>query len=549
MLTLPRFHFRRASAAGAVDATPAGGALTCTSLADVRRLCLPPVRSSDGFLRPPLDYAALQMSLELACLTYTLDLTPWMKAGWTDISIQVDNRLQSGVTVSESESAGSERIRRLINAFKLTRARQELKERNPLSQMMGALRQREKSDTIKAVTMLHPTGNGRYLVAIGFMGTGSRFYDWFSNFRFDTESGFHRGFFQLTRYFEQNAGRIQFPRTAAALGLSRLTLADVLTEMAAPGSRFSLWMAGHSQGAAVMQIFCHRLLTTWGVLPQYLVGYGFASPTVSAGELARDPADYPLYHLINTDDFVPRIGSLNHLGVGLEYRANDALRSAAYEWTDDQTEKERLEIGNHLLSPVKDTPTMLEALAALLETINEEKTEESINALIGKPWSIAPLDKAFSFAGGKAKSSIDRSVRYIKVAYHSLTGRRMEADRVAALKNAYRPLVKTLPLRTLTGAMVDCLHPPHRLQRPQGQPGAYSYIVQNGSACLHAFVWQRVSARRPCRADRAGCVSFLRHGVSRLPVPRGPARRSPRSRGFAALRHRQTRMQILHSAP
>ena len=97
---------------------------------------------------------------------------------------------------------------------------------------------------------------------------------------------------------------------------------------------------------------------TWGVLPQYLVGYGFASPTVSAGELARDPADYPLYHLINTDDFVPRIGSLNHLGVGLEYRANDTLRSAAYEWTDDQAEKERLEIGNHLLSPVKDTPTM-----------------------------------------------------------------------------------------------------------------------------------------------------------------------------------------------
>ena len=162
MLTLPRFRFHRASAATADDRAIAGGALTDVPLSNVRRLCLPPLRTSDGILRQPPDDTALQMSLELAYLTYTLDLAPWMRSGWTDISIQVDNRLQSGVTVSESESAGSERIRRLMNAFKVARARQELKERNPLSQMMGALRQREKSDTIKAVTMLHPADNGRY---------------------------------------------------------------------------------------------------------------------------------------------------------------------------------------------------------------------------------------------------------------------------------------------------------------------------------------------------------------------------------------------------
>lgn len=549
MLTLPRFRFRRASAATADDRAIAGGALTDVPLSNVRRLCLPPLRTSDGILRQPPDDTALQMSLELAYLTYTLDLAPWMRSGWTDISIQVDNRLQSGVTVSESESAGSERIRRLMNAFKVARARQELKERNPLSQMMGALRQREKSDTIKAVTMLHPTGDGRYLVAIGFMGTGSRFYDWFSNFRFDTEAGFHRGFYQLTCYFEQNAERIQFPDTAAALGLSRLTLADVLEEMAKPHSRFSLWMAGHSQGAAVMQIFCHRLLTDRSVLPQYLVGYGFASPTVSAGRNPRDPADYPLYHLVNTDDMVPRIGSLNHLGLGLEYRANDALRSTAYGWVDSPEEKERLDIAQTLLRPVKDTPTMLEALTALMETISEEKTEESINALVEKPWSIAPLDKAFNFAGGKAKSSMERSVRYMRLAYRSLTGYRMSTEKVAALKEEYRPLVKTLPLRALIGAMTDRLHPPHRLQRPQGQPGAYEYIVKNGSACLHPFVWHTAPGYCPIRAESAGCVSFLRHGDRPLPLPHIPTSRSARSRGFGARRQRRSRMQILHSAP
>ncbi|MDD3212847.1 MAG: hypothetical protein PHY64_04200, partial [Eubacteriales bacterium] len=194
MHTIPRSGRRRPDASG----EPERGRLTGVPLNDVRRLRLPPVAGPFGRVRPPLDETALKLSLELAYMTYTLDLDPWMRAGWTDISIQVDNRLESGVTIGESESAGSERIRGLINNWKLARARLAMKEYNPLSQVAGALRQRERSDTIKAVTMLHPAGNGRYVVAIGFMGTGSRFYDWFSNFRFTTEEGFHKGFHQLT---------------------------------------------------------------------------------------------------------------------------------------------------------------------------------------------------------------------------------------------------------------------------------------------------------------------------------------------------------------
>ncbi len=77
--------------------------LTGAPLGDVRRLCLPPAPGPFGVLRPPLDATALRLSLELAYMTYTLDLEPWMRAGWRDISIQVDNRLESGVTVGESE--------------------------------------------------------------------------------------------------------------------------------------------------------------------------------------------------------------------------------------------------------------------------------------------------------------------------------------------------------------------------------------------------------------------------------------------------------------
>jgi len=521
---------------------PAGGCLTGVSLADVRRLCLSQGTDSFGFLRPPPDETALRLSLELAYTTYTLDLEPWMRAGWTDISIQVDNHLQSGVTVGESAGAKSERFRSLLNAWKLSRAKRALRERNPVAQVMGAFRQREKSDTIKAVTMLHPAEGGRYVVAVGFMGTGTRFYDWFSNFRFTTEDGFHKGFHQLTEYFEHSAGRILFPETAAALGKPSLTLEDVLAEMRLPDSRFSLWMAGHSQGAAVMQTFCHRLLHGRSVLPRYVVGYGFASPTTVAGDTGRAYADYPLYHILNTDDLVPRVGALAHLGLALEYRADAALRAAAYGWSGDPAQTALRRGADTLVQTVADTPTMLLAAAALLETIVEEKTEESLNALMEKRWSIAPLDRAFTYAGGKATDTLLRVVRYAKVAYHSLTGRRMDEAAVTALRASMRPVVMETPLLTLLKGLRDRLYPPHMLRRSHDTIGAYGYIVLRGNARLRPFVWQGAPAA-PRRVYARGYAALtptpagaVRRRRGRLPFFHRPARPGPFVYGLGTLR-------------
>ncbi len=467
------------------------GELTGVSLCDVRRLCLPPAPDPFGRLRPPPDRAALRLSLELAYMTYTFELEPWMRAGWTDISIQVDNRLQSGVTVGESESAGSERMRGLMNGWKVARARMAMREANPLAQLIGALRQREKSDTIKAVTMLHPAGSGRYVVAIGFMGTGPRFYDWFSNFRLTTEAGFHKGFSQLTDAFEQSAARIRFPDTAAALGLPTLTLSDVLDEMRAPDSRFSLWMAGHSQGAAVMQVFCHRLLARRGVNARHVLGYGFASPTVAAAAPGLDPAACPLYHVINSDDLVPRVGAIAHLGMGLRFQADAALRAAAYGWEEGGPDEAALrERAGALFARVTDTPAMLETMVALLNVIHEEKAADSLAALMDKRWAIAPLDRAFAFAEGKAEHSVAHMSRYARVAYLALTGSPMDGAAVAALMETMRPAVREVPLVQLLTLLRDRYYPPHMLRRGHGQPGAYGYIVREGWARLTPFLWE-----------------------------------------------------------
>ena len=540
---------QRVAEPAVLPAETSRGVLTGVSLADVRRLCLPPTIGAFGRLRPPLDRTALMLSLELAYMTYTLDVDAWMHAGWTDVSIQVDNRLQSGLTVGESESVGNDRIRGLMNAWKVARARMALKEINPVSQIMGALRQREKSDTIKAVTMMHPAGAGKFVVAIGFMGTGSRFYDWFSNFRFATEDGFHKGFYQLTQVFEQSASRILFPDTAAALGLDALSLQDILTEMRTPNSRFTLWMAGHSQGAAVMQVFCHRLLSAWGIPARHMVGYGFASPTTSVGGSLRDTGAYPLYHVINSDDLVPRIGALMHLGLGLRYDADAALRQAAYGWSDEPAEAEMRATAETLMHHIEDTPTMLETLVAMLTIINDEKTEESLNALLEKRWAIAPLDKAFTFAGGKAKDSLNHMVRYSRVAYHAVTGRRMNEETVRALMAEMRPIIAEYPLRKLLAALRDRYYPPHMMCRAHHMTGAYGYIAQTGFDRLTPFIWQGGRAESVRQMTDTGYAVFT-PDLAAEPLalrrycapPRMPVRHSPRRRGVSA---RRVRMRVV----
>ena len=390
----PKVQAGAADAPDETDASPrsAGlGPITGRDLSDLGSLVKPFVRDPFNRLRPPFSRGAAELSLELASMAYTLDLDPWAEAGWNDFSIQIDDDLQSGLT--RGTSADGERMRALINALKVRRAKAALRERNPVSQVMSALRQRERSDTIKAVCMMHPLPEGRFLLAIGFMGTGKRFYDWISNFRFTTEEGFHKGFYQLCTYFEQGAESIVFPATAKALGLEKLTLGEVLSEMKSLSSRFRLWMAGHSQGAAVMQVFCHRLMTDWGVLAQNMTGYGFASPTVATGRLVQDPAAYPLYHILNSDDMVPRMGALLHLGLCLEYPADDDFRERCYDLSPLPADvAARLALAPYQRAMV-NTPSILLYSTAFLQCVAEEKGEEGLNSLLDRKWVWETADR------------------------------------------------------------------------------------------------------------------------------------------------------------
>ncbi len=515
------------------------GVVTGCDLSALSSLRLPFKQDPFYRLRPPLSREAMTLSLELAAMTYHLDLEDWLAAGWTDVSIQIDNTLQSGVT--REESTEGEQMQAAINAWKLYRAKSALRERNPIAQVLGALRQREKSDTIKAVTMLHRQGPGQYVVAIGFMGTGSRFYDWFSNLRFATEEGFHKGFSQLTEYFEESAPHILFPNTAGELGLEHLTLSDIIAEMKSPSSRFFLWMAGHSQGGAVMQLFCHKLMTDWGVLPQNMVGYGFASPTVATGRLAYDPARYPLYHVLNSDDIVPRMGALLHLGLCLQYQATDPMREHCYGWSQEPEEVAVREALRPFSLQMTDMPSIMEMMVAFLDCILEEKGEENFANLIDKKWAVAPVEWALTFAGDKLQDMFRSIVGYTETAYISLVGTGMDQGRLALLKESFRPIVKGSTLRQLLGALHALSVPPHMIMREHFTlQGAYSYLTLRSHGPLRPFIWVSEEDTPPTRRY-AGRIPWRE--AAALPARRRPTASSARhqhphkkGKGISALR-------------
>lgn len=466
----------------AAEAIKDRGALTGCDLSDTAWLTRPFARDPFYRLRPPFSPEAAQLSLELANTAYTLDLDAWKAAGWNDFSILIDDSLQSGMDHDGMRSR-----------FKLLRAKAALKEYNPISQLAGALRQRERSDTIKAVCMMRPTPDGLWLLAIGFMGTGGRFYDWFSNFRFTPEEGFHRGFSQLCESFELNAEEIVFPATAEALGLEKLTLGEVFSEMRSLSSRFRLWMAGHSQGGAVMQVLTHRLMNTWGVLAQNMVGYGFASPTVATGRFVYDPAAYPLYHFINSDDVVPRMGALLHLGLCLEYQPDDDFRSAYYELSMQQEDVELRKAFQFLEESMQDMPSVLLLMNAMLEVLAEEKGAEGMNELLTSRWAIPAVDKMLWRAGDRALDALDHLLGNVQDAYLALMGRTMDAGELDALCRRIRPLVQQTPVRRLMEVISALGAAPHRLGGP------YAAIVMNGLEQLRPFVWIKASAGLPVR--------------------------------------------------
>lgn len=495
-----------------------------------------------------LSVEAVRLSFELAASAYDMGVESWLDAGWTDVSIQVDNHLRSGITKASLRQTKQY----LKNTWFIYKSKWDLIQLNPVSQLRSAMRQRRQSDTGKALIMIHPSPQpGRFVVAIGFMGTGRRFYDWFSNFRMTSDGGFHKGFLQLARQLEENEPFILFPQTAQALGLEKLSLRDILEECRRPDSRFDIWMAGHSQGGAVMQMWTYLKIQEDGVLPARLTGYGFASPTVAGSTVLPDPAAYPLYHILNSDDYVPRVGARVHLGVGLVYPSGDALRKACYGWAQTPQAVHHRALMRRLTRRIVDAPTCIESGLAYLELIMEqphEKVEEELSSLQGKFSAMKRLLEA----ADKRQGDLLRFIRrHAMSAYESMTGHPIDMALITGLKIEMEAVAREISIPEMNKALQELMIWPHALTGKGGRPGTYSYIVLTGVQELHPFIWQ--SGEPPMRLWLEAVQEAALEEAGRIPLEQGaqplrnkrlsPAHRRPmprRHQGYSSRRRRSS---------
>ena len=459
------------------------------ALDDLRPLLASHRINAFGQLMPPLSREALELSSNIVNATYAMDVEAWVNAGWRDVTFQMERELHTGFgEVAENTSMRG----RLAAEMRTRLAQLRGRTTDPLSSMAGALRQiNHESDTGKALIMLHPTGDGRYVVAISFMGTTAKLYDWISNFRMDVQEGMHRGFLQLTRHFESYEQKITFPDTARELGLASLTLADIVAEACREDSRFLLWLTGHSQGGALAQVYVHHKLTENGVLPQNISGYCFASPSVAADGLTAAPWAYPVYLVENTDDVVPRSGALYHLGERLIYRADPLLRSRCYDWPVDIRSVRARSMVRPFVRSMTDMPHLLEIMTALLRTLADKPLAEVMEVLGNSALSKTPMVHLANAADTSVDAMMLRVCARNEHAYLSLTGREMDRLHVARIEADMQSVMHTTGVKGFMQAMAQLASQPHSSKRKgSAEFGAYPYIAMRGPQKMIHAIWQ-----------------------------------------------------------
>jgi hypothetical protein len=417
-----------------------------------------------------LSREGARFGLELAQFSYDFHATPWLNAGWTDIVLQVDQHLLSGLRAGQEERDWRQQT---LNALVPRLARGLSVIVNPFNDLRGTLRAELATETGKAVTMILPQPKGKYIIAIGFMGTGGRPQDWANNMRFRHPEYFHEGFSAIAAQFEQNTAAIGFPSAAKALGLERLTLRDALEACREEDSPFRLVVAGHSQGAAVMQIWMYRQLQT-GLLPRHMTGFGFASPKAAIG-MSQADLEIPVTNFLAGDDIFTRLGMRQHLGKCYLLRGDEDLRAHCYgEMMKDKLFLRLLDIYNSQRC-IDDS---LILCLGYLEALSRRPYRVISTAL--STFFDTRLADLPAIAEKWVKRVISLTIRGFRQHYQDAAGREPGEDEVGAAKEQMEALMAEYGAVTLTRMIVKALRLTHSLVNTE--PGRadlapYSYMA------------------------------------------------------------------------
>lgn len=414
----------------------------------------------------------LQLALELSALAYDMDVARYLDDGWQDVTFQVDEMLLTGFASRRAcEQAAA-------------KARSRMEKKSPFSQYRGFKREKEELSTCKAIVMAHDMPDGRACIAIAFTGTTRRMYEWLGNLRVTEEDGFHAGFLQLTRLFEENEGKIAFPALARSVGKEQLTLADVLKEMRSGSGRYCLFVTGHSQGAALMQIYIYHLLQS-GVSADCVRGIGFASPSVAAQRSVHLAADYPVLNIINADDVIGRVGGQMHVGMCRVLPATSAFRRACY---GPRADTPAMQAALELMHQVRDTEDALLLFIALTESflaLPEEESEEVLSAMI-RLYLPEGLSQHLT---GYARRMVRAAGRRLCKKCEQVAGTVRMAP-LARFQTEWNTYFSLYGVREGAAVVIEALMRPHALSDAE-QKRAYQTLVTEYEAQLVSCIWMR----------------------------------------------------------
>lgn len=483
---------------------PFWGEITFTDITDVSDLFLPMEPDAWGVPRAPFSKTMARLSAELTADSANLDITPWVKAGWEDCTFVVEDRIIVLDTDTESKFAALE------HEWRRYRAKSLIHGVRPIGDLVRAARQVFITDMGKAIIMTRMMPNGRAVVAIAFIGTSQKYFDWFSNFKFQQHNGMHYGFGELARQFDTQAERILLPGLAAALGEETLSLADVLLELKKTDGRFMLWLSGHSQGGALVQTYTHMLMSR-GVPAENIRGYTFGAPTVAAADGRLEPKQFPIYHIVNADDIVPRVGAQVRLGMDLIYFPDDRFRAAHYmmkaesnsrrnadgipaeEIPTGDTPAESREVFERAMYMTKQIQTTRDAICcgiALMRLLGKTGGDELMRELLADVIPRASLLKRMGFG-------MEDMAQYfhakLEEQYHALTGEAPDAALCARYEDTMRTFAADLGPRPFARMTIQCLVAPHRLKPEKKYEGFVTPYVAIARRYLDetvAGVWQ-----------------------------------------------------------
>ncbi len=406
-----------------------------------------------GFQRNRYSRELAIRSLAFSKASYNMHIKPFIMDGWLDYTLIHEGKIRATEDDWNSQPSAAR-------------------------QFVSTVRQIVASQSAKAVVMGRPTSDGRAVINITFTGT-KHAPDWLNNIKVGVSNRLHRGFYELASQFDTVMNKIRLDRLAAVLGLEKLTLPDIIAEARKPDSRYKLWITGHSQGGALTQVYIAEFLIARGVLPSHIFGYSFASPSVATTEYCADPGDFPVYNILNDDDFAGRVGSAVRLGVDLHYVPDRDFREANYAGYREPRTKAEFDDILKLCYWMTDSFKFGEYMIAMTTFATEYPVAKSILEWIGETPVLRKLYAAFRDKADIPQAIHDRMYGMLRKPYMDVGGTPPSEEHILKV----RAFLETLYRKWGSECLMDYMFETHKI------PSNYSEIVLLPEERFMRAVW------------------------------------------------------------